>query len=92
MNTKKINRVSAWGVIKKFITYYKPYKVIFFLDLVCALVLAGVDLAFPQLLRFFTNDFFTRPAEQIFAALFPIAVGLLSLYIIRTASQYYITR
>lgn len=62
------------------------------MDLICALVLAGVDLAFPQLLRFFTNDFFLRPAEQIFAALFPIAVALLVLYLIRTASQYYITR
>lgn len=62
------------------------------MDLVCALVLAGVDLAFPQLLRFFTNDFFTRPAEQIFASLFPIAVALLVLYLIRTASQYYISR
>lgn len=92
MKYKKKKRVSAWEVIKKFITYYKPYKVILFLDLFCALVLAGVDLAFPQLLRFFTNDFFTRPAEQIFVALFPIAVALLSLYLIRTASQYYITR
>ena len=62
------------------------------MDLFCALVLAGVDLAFPQLLRFFTNDFFMRPAEQILAALFPIAVSLLVLYLIRTASQYYISR
>lgn len=65
---------------------------IFFMDLFCALVLAAVDLAFPQLLRFFTNDFFMRPAKEITSALLPIAVGLLVLYIIRTASQYYITR
>ena len=86
------NIVSAWEVIKNFSSYYRPYIGILIMDLVCALVLAGVDLAFPQLLRFFTNDFFTRPAEQIFAALFPIAVALLVLYLIRTASQYYISR
>lgn len=89
---KNSNKVSAWGVFKSFASYYKPYIGILIMDLICALVLAGVDLAFPQILRFFTNDFFTRPAEQIFATLFPIAVGLLSLYLIRTASQYYITR
>ena len=62
------------------------------MDLICALILATVDLAFPQLLRFFTNDFFTRAPQQILIALLPIAVGLLALYLIRTASQYYITR
>lgn len=92
MSNSQKNIVSAWFVIKKFSSYYKPYMFIFFMDLFCALVLAAVDLAFPQLLRFFTNDFFTRSASEIFNALLPIAILLLIMYLIRTASQYYITR
>lgn len=86
------NKVGAWAVIKEFCSYYKPYMFILFMDLFCALVLAAVDLAFPQLLRFFTNDFFNRSAVEIFNSLLPIAILLLVMYLIRTASQYYITR
>lgn len=95
MNANSKNKklsIKLSEIFKAFASYYKPYMIILIMDLVCALVLATVDLAFPQLLRFFTNDFFTRPAEQIFAALFPIAVSLLALYLIRTASQFFITR
>lgn len=56
------------------------------------MIFAGVDLAFPQLLRFFTNDFFTRPAQEIYEALLPIALLLIGLYLLRTGAQYYITR
>lgn len=90
INNKR--EIKAGQVFMSFCSYYKPYVAILIADLICAIVLAGVDLAFPQLLRFFTNDFFTRSASEIFAALLPIAVGLLVLYLIRTASQYYITR
>ena len=39
-------------VMKKFISYYKPYKTVFFLDMFCALVISAVDLAFPQILSY----------------------------------------
>ena len=41
--------------MKKFIRYYAPYKVVFFLDLICAAVISLVDLAFPQILRTLTK-------------------------------------
>lgn len=91
-NNKKHNSLGPWQIIKGFSSYYRPYMSIFIADLICALILAGIDLAFPQILRFFTNDFFTRSAQEIFDALIFIAAGLLILYLIRTAAQYYITR
>ena len=61
--------VSATRVWRTFASYYRPYRALFVFDLVCATVLAALDLAFPQFLNFFTKDFFLRPSDQIIAAL-----------------------
>lgn len=84
-------RVSARQVLARFVAYYKPYKFLFFFDLVCASVLAAVDLAFPQFLGFFTREFFLEPPEAILSALGCIALGFAALYALRTACQYFIT-
>ena len=84
-------RVSARQVIARFVAYYRPYKFLFFFDLVCASVLAAVDLAFPQFLGFFTREFFLEPPEAILSALGWIALGFAALYALRTACQYFIT-
>ena len=84
-------RVSARQVLARFVAYYRPYKFLFFLDLVCASVLAAVDLAFPQFLGFFTREFFLEPPEAILSALGWIALGFAALYALRTACQYFIT-
>ena len=41
--------------LKHFVTYYRPYKAVFFLDLLCAALISLVDLAYPQILRWATN-------------------------------------
>ena len=84
-------RVSARQVFARFVAYYKPYKFLFFFDLVCASVLAAVDLAFPQFLNFFTRQFFLEPPEVILSTLGWIALGFAALYALRTACQYFIT-
>ena len=84
-------RVSARQVLARFVAYYRPYKFLFFFELVCASVLAAVDLAFPQFLGFFTREFFLEPPEAILSALGWIALGFAALYALRTACQYFIT-
>ena len=84
-------RVSARQVLARLVAYYRPYKFLFFFDLVCASVLAAVDLAFPQFLGFFTREFFLEPPEAILSALGWIALGFAALYALRTACQYFIT-
>lgn len=61
-------------------------------DLICAVTIAAVDLAFPQFLRFCTNDFFTQGSEVILKSLGVIAVILVIMYLIRTGAQYFVTR
>ncbi len=84
-------RVSARQVLARFASYYRPYTFLFVLDLVCATVLAAVDLAFPQFLNFFTKDFFLSPPEAILGSLGWIALLFVALYAVRTGCQYFIT-
>ena len=84
-------RVSAFQVLARFASYYKPFKFLFLFDLVCATVLATIDLAFPQFLSFFTEEFFVQPADQVLASLGWILALFVALYAIRSACQYFIT-
>lgn len=78
-------------ILKKFIKYYKPYKAVFFIDLLCATIISAIDLAFPQLLRTLTKTLFAGAPGKIISALIPITIGLLVAYIIQTACRYYVT-
>ncbi|MGI6622325.1 MAG: ABC transporter ATP-binding protein [Acetivibrionales bacterium] len=76
---------------KKFISYYKPYKGMFFMDMFCALVLSGIDLLFPSLVKYLMDEVYSkRPDNMMRIVLFTGAV-LLFLYIVRYLCQYYIT-
>lgn len=77
--------------LKKFIKYYKPYKAVFFIDLLCATIISAIDLAFPQLLRTLTKTLFAGAPGKIISTLIPITIGLLVAYIIQTACRYYVT-
>ena len=79
------------GIIKKFIRYYGPYKTVFVLDLVCAMVISLIDLAYPQILRTLTNTLFTGPGEAILRALPPIGIGLLVMYVVQSLCKYYVS-
>lgn len=70
--------------LKKFIHYYQPYKLVFFIDLICAAIISPVDLSYPQILRTMTKTLFTRDTAVILHALPWIASGLLLMYLIES--------
>ena len=76
-------------LLKKFIGYYRPYQKIFYLDMVCALVISGVDLAFPQILNYLNGTLFVSDKEQILNSLFLLAMGLIAMYAVRAVCKYY---
>lgn len=84
--------ISGAQVFRKFIGYYGKYKFLFWFDLLCATLLACIDLAFPQLLNFFTRDFFLQPAPVVMGALGLICAGMAALYLLRTGCQWFIAR
>ena len=51
------------NTLKKFISYYRPYRAVFYFDLFCAAVISVVDLAYPQLLRSLTKTVHTTPVR-----------------------------
>ena len=88
---KRTSHENTMQTLKKFIKYYKPYKAVFFIDLLCATIISAIDLAFPQLLRTLTKTLFAGAPGKIISALIPITIGLLVAYIIQTACRYYVT-
>ncbi|SFL77123.1 ABC transporter ATP-binding protein [Pelosinus propionicus] len=78
-------------ILKKFIQYYKPYQLLFYTDMVCALTMSVIDLAFPQILNLLTKGLFTRSSAEILHSIGYIGGGLIIMYLIRYGCQYYIT-
>lgn len=79
------------SVIKKFVQYYKPYKKMFVFDLICATVVALVDIAFPQILNLLTKGVYTQGTPAILSSLLYVAGGMLALYLLKLGCEYYIT-
>ena len=77
--------------LRKFISYYAPYKTVFFIDLICAAFISLADLAYPQILRTMTNTLFTKDSVSILDALPILAIGLLIMYIIQSLCKYYVS-
>ena len=78
-------------MLKRFLAYYRPELVLFAADTVCALVLAGIDLAFPIVLRSLCNGLFTEGSTAIMSALGGIAVALVAMYAVRCACRYFVS-
>ncbi|MGM9925830.1 MAG: ABC transporter ATP-binding protein [Bacillus sp. (in: firmicutes)] len=72
-------------MIKRFYSYYKPYKRLFIIDFGCA-VLAGVlELAFPLAVQWFIDTLL--PGED-WPTIVTVSFGLLLLYLISTGLQF----
>ena len=78
-------------MFRRFLAYYGPQKHLFIADTLCALAIAGADLAFPSILRSLTNGLFTAGSEAIMGALGVIALGLVAMYAVRTACKYFVS-
>ena len=78
-------------LLRKFASYYRPYRAIFWFDMFCALVLSAVDVSFPQILRYLANGLFSGAPAEILRWLPLIAGLMLVMYLVRFGCQYYIT-
>ena len=78
------------GLFAHFLDYYAGQTHLFVADLVCAFTIAGIDLAFPQLLRSLTRGLFVGPASEIERALVYLLLGMVVLYVVRSACRYFV--
>lgn len=74
-----------------FISYYRPYKKVFVLDLVCALTISVIDVLFPLFLDYVSNNLFLRSSLFILKWLPWIAVGMLLIYAVRSFCRSYVS-
>ncbi len=79
------------SIFKRFVSYYKPYGHLFYLDCLCAMVLCIIDLSFPQILRWLPEGLFSGSAESIMKALRWLLPALLLWYLLRALCQFYVT-
>ncbi len=77
--------------LKAFVRYYKPYKGMFFLDMLCATILSGIDIFFPVLIQYLLDEVYGKRPDNMLELILLSAAGLLFLYVIRYFCQYYIT-
>ena len=74
-------------MLKRFIRYYRPHKVIFILDMLAALLVALVGIVYPIITRQMLNELIPNKEYRmiVFAG-----VGLLILYLVRMALNFFI--
>ncbi|CUO52177.1 ABC transporter ATP-binding protein/permease [Clostridium perfringens] len=73
-------------MLKRFISYYKPYKKLFILDLLAAFLVSACDLFYPMITRNIIND--VIPNKQI-KLLFVFAIVLTLIFLIKAGLNYF---
>lgn len=73
-------------MIKRFVSYFKPYKALFWLDLAAAFLVAGIDLVYPLLTKSMLNDYIQNKAVK---TVIIIAASLIVLYFIKMGLNYF---
>ena len=83
MNTEFYQKHS---LLRIFLSYFKPHRKLFAMDMFCALLVAVVDLAFPLVSRTAMNDLLPRAAYSAFFAV----MGVMAVAYLVRAVLYYI--
>ena len=73
-------------MLKRFISYYKPHKKLFLLDMLCAGLLAACDLFYPMITRSMLNDYIPNSKLR---ALIIWAAALLLIYLVKAGLKYF---
>ncbi|MDU5263619.1 MAG: ABC transporter transmembrane domain-containing protein, partial [Clostridium celatum] len=73
-------------MIKKFISYYKPYRGLFFTDLIVATIATLCNLIYPMMTRTLVNDAIPNKEIKVIGI---FAVILMILYLIKAGCCYF---
>ena len=85
MNTEFYRKHS---LLRIFISYFKPHRRLFLLDMLCAVLVAAIDLAFPIISRTAMKELLPQHAYGVF---FTIMAILAAAYLLRAGLYYVIT-
>lgn len=74
-------------MLKRFIKYYRPHRVVFTLDMLASLLVSLVGIVYPIVTRTMLNDLIP---ERKYRLIVLYGLGLLGLYILRLLLNYFI--
>jgi len=74
-------------MIKRFLAYYKPYRLIFTLDMLAALFVSIIGVGYPIITRTMLNDLIPNKKYNLIII---FGVSLLALYVVRMLLNYFI--
>jgi len=74
-------------MIRKFISYYKPHRFLFAMDLLVAFSMAGIDLLFPMFSRAFVNDFIPNGKMDLIII---YSLAIFFLYFLKIGFNYFV--
>ncbi|WFR56766.1 ABC transporter ATP-binding protein [Anaerocolumna sp. AGMB13025] len=76
---------------KKFLSYYKPYKGLFFSDMFFALTAAGISLIYPLIVRYVTNDLLGHyEINQVMNTIIKLSFLMIGLALLEMVCNFYI--
>ena len=73
-------------MIRRFLVFYKPYKLMFFIDMLCVLLVGLANLCYPYIVKNMINDYVPNGNVELFLTW---AVILLIIYIAKAGFSYY---
>ena len=75
------------GALREFAAFYKPHLGLFTLDMLCALIMALVDILFPVVTRRVLYDYIPNQLMRTFVL---VMLAMLALFLLRTAAQWFV--
>ncbi len=83
----KRSRKETAGLLKRFISYYKPHKKLFAMDMTAALFVSVIGVVYPMITRTMLN---TLIPERNYRMIVIFGLTLLALYFVKMALNYFI--
>ena len=74
-------------MLKRFLSYYKPHKRLFAMDMLASLCVAMIGIVYPIVTRKMLNEFIPNRQYQLVIG---FGLGLLGLYVVRMLLNYFI--
>lgn len=78
------------SAVRHFLSYYRPYRRTLFIDLLCALVVASVLLAYPLCAGYVTRTVLALPGSQAWPELLRVGLLMLGLLAVQLAANTFV--
>ena len=76
--------------LSKFISYYKPYKKLFFLDLLCAFIVSLISLIIPLITRYITSNVLKIDPSLMLGTIIKLGILMIGLALVELACTFFI--